>query len=172
MKRQGVAESKKKLIKPGGGYCLRFALTCVFKIKCTLLAKEPTLCFEPLLSIWTIALFSDSTVNIHLCNGYIFGEASTEQNKLNLTVIRKHSKCMVMEYECFTGHNLGKKLMHNVQESQSWQPHLTVNLMNTNWIGRLDLARGLSWLCCVCHREEDRKRAFYPIFTLSLQNSE
>jgi len=77
--------------------------SCVFKIKCTLLAKEPILCFEPLLSKRTIALFSDSTVNINLHNGYIFGRASTEQNKLSLTVIRKHSKFMVMKCECFSG---------------------------------------------------------------------
>lgn len=49
----GKGEQKLKerlLIKQGAGCCLRFTLTCVFKIKCTLPAKEPSLCFEPLLS--------------------------------------------------------------------------------------------------------------------------
>lgn len=90
------------LIKQGAGWFLSFASSCVFKTKYTLLDKEPSLYLEPLRCSWTIASFSDSTININLHN-YIFNKTSAEQSKLNLAVIMKHRKFMVMKCEHFSG---------------------------------------------------------------------
>lgn len=90
------------LIKQGAGWFLSFASSCVFKTKYTLLDKEPSLYLEPLRCTWTIASFNDSTININLHN-YIFNKTSAEQSKLNLAVIMKHTKFMVMKCEHFSG---------------------------------------------------------------------
>lgn len=108
--------------KLGPGCFLRFTSSCVFKIKCTFLDQEPSLCFEPLLSAWRIALFSDTKVNINLHKGYILGKESAEQNKLNFTVIRKHSNSTVMKCEFFSG------LQKKVHAQYTAKPDLTAKL--------------------------------------------
>lgn len=54
--------------------------------------------------------------------GYILGKASTEQNKRNFTVIRKHSKSTVMKCEFFSG------LQKNVHAQCTKKPVLTAML--------------------------------------------
>lgn len=137
---KGEWKLKERILnKQGPGCCLRFILFCVFKLRCAFLDQEPGLCFEPLQSAWRIALFSDSKVNINLHKGYIFGKASAEQNKLNLTVIRKHSKSTVMKCEFFSG------LKKKVHAQCTTKPVLTAMLDSKSNEWELDHKAGFGF---------------------------
>lgn len=110
-----------------------------FIIKCPFLDQEPCLFFEPLLSAWRIALFSDSKVNINLHKGYILGKASAEQNKLNFTVIRKHSKYTVTKCDFFSG------LQKKAHEQCTTKPVLTAMLDSKSNEWELDHKAGFGF---------------------------